>query len=111
MKKTPLRHCYILGWYAPWGESIENKTIIFATEFTYNLSNKIALYKVKNIIDKENLKNIIKLNRPPRGGVVNGGKSNEWWKKKSSAIFKNCKRANRWNYKDDIRWKILCRYI
>ena len=53
------------------------KTIIFATEFTYNLSNKIALYKVKNIIDKENLKNIIKLNRPPRGGVVNRGKSNE----------------------------------
>ena len=41
------------------------------------LSNKIALYKVKNIIDKENLKNIIKLNRPPRGGVVNRGKSNE----------------------------------
>ena len=37
----------------------------------------IALYKVKNIIDKENLKNIIKLNRPPRGGVVNRGKSNE----------------------------------
>ena len=56
---------------------MENKTIIFATEFTYNLSNKIALYKVKNIIDKENLKNIIKLNRPPRGGVVNRGKSNE----------------------------------
>ena len=34
-------------------------------------------YKVKNIIDKENLKNIIKLNSPPRGGVVNRGKSNE----------------------------------
>ena len=33
---------------------------------------------MKNIIDKENLKNIIKLNRPPRGGVVNRGKSNRY---------------------------------